>query len=241
MKKWLSLPLAALCCLQLFLASALAAPITIDLDAATQEELTQLQSQIADRLSALRMSETPAGEVIELSGEGSAIHPLSIPFSPARVTCTAQGQPGAFKLTEGLFPYSFETDSTRTDVVEEAGDYTLLVECAGQWNFRVEPLAPGGALEQKGKGFYVSDIFPLDGPTIVNFSYQTAENGGNLIVYEYAVYEDGEVISNLLINEMPRNNASGSVEKILETTGGATGYFLTVYCDPATEWEISLP
>ncbi len=160
--------LAVLLALALLGSAAIAETLTIDLKTATIDELTAAQTTIGNRISELRAAQTPSGETITLTGNGTTIQSnVEITQIPARVVVK-----GSVKVTftGGDYDLTYNTWQAQEScaTLTDAGTYELLIEGDGDWTISIEPLKEGGTLECSGTGPSVTDFFPLTGSTIVH-------------------------------------------------------------------------
>lgn len=242
MKKLLALCLCLTLCLP---AAALADVLADGWQEATLEELQAAQQSVADRISELRAAETPAGDAVELSGNGVAIlSDVAVEQAPARVTVT-----GTVKatFTGGSYDHSFNVwkNESTCEVLTEPATYEVLVEGEGDWSIRVEPLKDGGTLELEGTGPYVSDFFELPGSTIVH-CVMDASNSDEWSASLYiklghqfgniSAWDTDSVVGDSLFSAPLKLEGDG----IIKPVKGRTQYYWLIDVPVGAQWAISL-
>lgn len=242
MKKLLALCLCLALCLP---AAALADVLADGWQEATLEELQAAQQSVADRISELRAAQAPAGDAVELSGNGVAIlSDVAVEQAPVRVIVN-----GTVKVTfsGGSYDHGFNIwqEESSCEVLTEAATYELLVEGEGDWSIRIEPLQEGGTLELTGTGPYVSDFFELPGSTIVHCTMdatKTDARSASLYIKlghqfgNISAWDTDNVVGDSLFSAPLKLEGDG----IIKPVKGRTQYYWIIDVPVGAQWAISL-
>lgn len=168
MKKLLCLVLVGLLSLS---PVAFADTITIDLDAASIEELETAKDAIDARIAELKaVTVAPADEMYITRGRGTQIlNDFKEPSTVSRFVVTADS---SFKVSYNQ--WSFDSNAR---CYIECFDHTddipqVMIETQGKWMIDYSPLEKAASPYMTGKGAYVTDYFTANTPQIVTFTIQ---------------------------------------------------------------------
>lgn len=222
---------------------ALAQSLTIDLETATIEELTDAQQQIGDRISQLRAAAAPTGEAVTLTGTGTAIvSGVEVAAAPARLTIE-----GKVKLTlSGKYDHTFNITASNAftcDVITTAETFDALVEGDGDWTITIEPIKEGGTLQASGVGPFVSDFFPLDSATILTVTADASDMDALLSNVIFNLYQPLKYVnsysSDALTNELiTANDGAFTSDVIAKPDEAGALCFWYVNVAPGVAWSI---
>lgn len=199
---------------------------------------SQIQAAIDELTAELReREEATHGEVAEaISGSGTMITQITVKEAPARITltCTDKETSTPARISGGsrdieLNPYR---SGVAEELISETGTFTAMIETAGDWTLTVEPLATIGAFTAfEGHFSAFTDVFTLDGPTIVTLAVEPANDAlGSFIVELWYLSEFGwsYAYDSSLIADLKKDEAY-SYDMILKPVDGATVYAFRVY------------
>lgn len=210
----------------------------IDLSSMTAEELQELINQASEQLSVIRRVPESNGDKITLTGNKTKIvSGVHIDFSPCRVTFKQEGN-SEYHVSyirgdyDGNLMYDF-SGSTSTVLLNKDGDYEFAIEASSPWTLEFEPLVEAGGLEFSGHGDYVSNIYTINGSTIIDIE-GTYRDFDNFIVTVYTLGSYGWS-SDGLTNGL-QSSGTESYEKIIKASG-ETKIFFTIDFDNG-DWSI---
>ncbi len=222
---------------------ALAQSLTIDLETATIEELTDAQQQISDRISQLRAAAVPAGEAVTLTGTGTSIvSGVEVSAAPARLTIE-----GKVKLTlSGEYDHTFNIAASNAftcDVITKAETFDALVEGEGDWTITIEPIKDGGSLVASGVGPFVSDYFPLDSAAILTVTADASGMEALLSNVSFNLYQPLKYMKtysrDILTNELiTANDGAFTSDVIAKPDEAGAMCFWYVDVAPGVAWSI---
>lgn len=220
--------------------------LSSDWQSASDDELAAAVSAINAELAARKAASVPAGDVITLTGSGTAIESIEIPFQPARVTIESD-KPITAKLT-GRFDTDFDGSYSgfAQELIGETGKYTCLINGDGAWTLTVEPMTMIGAVPAlSGSKSTISDGFTLNDPVIVHVKagQNTGDGFGYFSVYLYYHDEYGwSRATSYSIHEFLIGSNTIDKDLILQPYAYSNPdmYALYVFDDIGVEWSIEV-
>lgn len=241
MKKLLSCILTLLLILP---AAASADVLAPDWQTAALDDLLAAQTLLANEISARRAADQPAADKIELSGTGTSIlTDIMVSSSPVRVSFSSDTE-AKLTLSGGEYDHVYHNNKAGCTIqlLDDAANYSAMVEGAGGWSLVIEPIMPGGKLPYSGQGEAVSDFFDLSAPMIVVVSWDASESQSwaeSLYVrlnHQYSNISSWD--SDRLVGEFPIEKI-GSMEVILKPTKGRSEYCISVETGADVKWSIA--
>lgn len=236
-----------LCCFLLLLilpAVACADVLAPDWQAAALDDLLAAQTLLANEISARRAADQPAAEKIELSGTGTDILTgVSVAAMPVRVSFVSDAEAKA-TLTGGRYSHTFHNyaSGSLVEFLDDAADYSVLVETTGAWSLTFEPLAAGQALPFSGTGDAVSDIFDITAPMIVTFSWDLSKYDKILPTFRVELKHQNARANvwgyDPLVSELSPELV-GSRDVILKPVDGCAAYCFAVEAPEGVSWSIA--
>ncbi|MEA5013147.1 MAG: hypothetical protein VB099_01180 [Candidatus Limiplasma sp.] len=249
MRKLLCLCLALLFCLP---ALALAETLSLDLTAATVEELEAARSAIDAQLAERQALETSAGseaamKVIHYEGKGLSMIPLeSFPYYPCRMVFAVDAEGDAkIEVTGGKFDWRqgftaskgnmsrvYSYDSTNYG----ADNVSLLVTTAGNWTLDIYPLFETGTTTFAGQGNDVGDLFYLAWAIPVTISYDASNSKSDYLTIELVTPSEYGYLRERLFSESV-GEKKGSLDVFIHSNDDRPCFYI-VECKPSTTWSI---
>lgn len=208
---------------------------------ATDDELEAAISTISEELSARRNAALSENDVVTLSGSGTAIENISIPFSPSRVTL-ACSESATGKITGGSRDLDINAYRTGYDqeVYDEIGAFSFLIETEGDWTLTAEPLpSMAGLTEISGNDSMISDYFVLKEPIIAHITTGTASDLNSFMVQLVYCNSDGQWNTRSLGVPFISKGESLDYDFIIQPLKGIELYAIRVYSNLILDWTIT--
>lgn len=236
MKKFVLLAL----CVVLCFSSTCAEVIQIDTETATLEELKSARSIIDKRIQTVQFSNVPiSDESLIISGSGTQIlDGISIKSPISRFVSTSSND---MKLTY-YTPQSSKSYSNGRSTAKVIGSpielTCIMIETEGEWKIDFTPLTTMESPYTSGIGSYVTDIFEVEPPTIVNITLTSGYYGGYSSVILYKIDSEGNYTGeNFIDREIVIDTES--FDRIIKPEAGIVSYFWRIECPVDTVWSIT--
>lgn len=210
-------------------------------DAEIRAAIAELNAELAKRNAT---TQSPEG-TITITGQGTAIQSVDVPFSPAKAI--VESDQGIYvTLTSRIDTRLDGTDSGYAlALLHDTGTYTCLVNGEGNWQLTFEPIVVVDyiPLPLQGTRSYVSDGFMLTDPIIIHVK-AASDTHGNIGYFKAILFYHDEYNWHYTSGEYAEEFMTGSTafekDVILktETYSEPDMYVLYVIDDVGVEWSI---
>jgi len=224
---------------------AFADTITIDLDAASIEELETAKDAIDARIAELSENDTVVdGETITLTGSGTKIlegFEIDAPLTKFMASCTEDTKITWYtddgdSTTYGEYGESQKSYST---IIEfPITITTVMIESQGEWQFTFSPVGTMASPCCTGTGSFISDGFQVSPPHIAHITL-TCDTYAFCSVYLRPIRKDGTLGFEEVIPWGTRVHGTTTYDVIIKPEKDVVSYIWKVSCPPNVSWTIS--
>lgn len=213
---------------------ALADTVTIDLEAASAEELKAARDAIDAKLMDIRLANAPKpDDAYIIKGSGTQI--LTNVEINAELSRFNVHYLDEAKLS--LFDNNGKQLYIKGYIEGKQVIPTIMLESEEEWSIDVSPLSTNGSPYISGRGSYTSDLFVVTPPTIVTITVKDIESYFNYTdISLYYVNKIGTVcFEERFGNILPDK----SFDYIIKPNSEAVSWFWVIDCSNHVEWSIS--
>lgn len=218
---------------------AFADTITIDLDAASIEELETAKDAIDARIAELKAVTVAPAEMYITRGNGTQIlNDFKEPSTVSRFVVTADSK---FIVTYNKMNIQLTVKSigcNYADFIDRSDGFSqVMIETQGEWVIDYSPLKRTASPCMSGNGSYVTDYFTIKTPAIVTFTVKG--DYSRCHVSQYSIDENGKIH---LVGTPIDQYVSGqeTFDVIVKSNkDNAQYYFFEINCHDDVKWSIT--